>query len=220
MSNKIKIIVLKDATLREGLDVPKVEFDIAARRAIFKRLGQARAGEMELVAPSRVLQDLQWVRKLGRFVKKHVTSGLVYATSTILDREVEALIAGVSRFDILLPVSSHRTPYDLNAKIELLTSVLKSINRRYANFGVGFPNATQVDEEWLMRLGDVAVTHGAQRLTIYDTNGSIDPFRLKPLIERLKKYLIANCFFMGIMIWDWQPRMRWQPSLLAPMVWM
>ena len=67
---------------------------------------------------------------------------------------------------------------------------------RYAsNVGVGFPHATQANIEFLLMIARLAQQSGAKRLTIYDTNGSSDPFAVKDLIRRIAGVAGVPLFF-------------------------
>jgi homocitrate synthase NifV len=55
----------------------------------------------------------------------------------------------------------------------------------------------QTDMEFLLELSHQAVKAGATRLTIYDTNGSADPFSVHALIARLRSELEVAIFFHG-----------------------
>ena len=51
-------VILRDSTLREGLDTPNVRFSLEQRLRIARRLDEANVPEAEVVAPSRVGRDL------------------------------------------------------------------------------------------------------------------------------------------------------------------
>ena len=63
--------------------------------------------------------------------------------------------------------------------------------------GVGFPHAAQTDIEFLQNTLSEAVKRGAKRVTLYDTNGSLDPFEVYPLVKQIKDNLEVPLFFHG-----------------------
>jgi homocitrate synthase NifV len=63
--------------------------------------------------------------------------------------------------------------------------------------GVGFPHAGQAEVEFLINISAEAVRRGAKRITLYDTNGSLDPFEVYHLIKKLKEALEVPLFFHG-----------------------
>jgi homocitrate synthase NifV len=192
-----KRVTLKDSTLREGLDTPGVAFLVEQKLRIAKALDQASVPEIEIVAPSRVMQDLQFAGILQGESLQVRTSGLVYAYHPRWQTDVEAAAANLDRFDILMPVSPKRKPFDRNEKADRLTEVLEFALALHSDVGVGFPHSTQVEVEFLLEIAGLAVEKGAKRVTIYDTNGGSDPFAVADLIGRLRKTLNVFLLFHG-----------------------
>ena len=197
MVDSLKKIIIKDATLREGLDVPNVNFSIEQRLKIARLLDKADVPEIEVVAPGNVLKDLEFVKKLKGEGLSIRTSGLIYSFSPHCHEEIEEASSCLNRFDILMPVSPKRKPYDKNTKISLISDVLSYSLRFKSDVGVGFPNSTQTDIEFLLKISKEAVGKGAKRVTIYDTNGSSDPFAIYNLIKKLKDNLDVPLLFHG-----------------------
>jgi homocitrate synthase NifV len=197
MVTEIKAVVLKDSTLREGQDTPGVSFSVEQKLRIAKSLELAGVPEIEIVAPSRVMQDLQFARTLKADGLQLRTSGLVYAYHPRWQAEVEAAATTLDRFDILMPVSSKRKPFDKNEKAALLGQVLDFAVALHSDVGVGFPHSTQVEVEFLVEIAGLAVEKGAKRITIYDTNGGSDPFAVWNLIGQLRKTLSVFLLFHG-----------------------
>ncbi|HET6347395.1 MAG TPA: hypothetical protein VFH51_20865, partial [Myxococcota bacterium] len=63
--------------------------------------------------------------------------------------------------------------------------------------GAGFPHATQVSVEVLIDLARRVEDAGAQRLTLYDTNGSADPFETRDRVGRVCAAVRIPVFFHG-----------------------
>jgi homocitrate synthase NifV len=192
-----KRVTLKDSTLRESLDTPGVSFSIEQKLRIAKALDQTSVPEIEISAPSRVMQDLQFAGILKGENLPVRTSGLVYAYHPRWQTDVEAAAANLDRFDILMPVSPKRKPFDRNEKADLLAEVLEFALALHSDVGVGFPHSTQVEVEFLLEIAGLAVEKGAKRVTIYDTNGGSDPFAVADLIGRLRKTLNVFLLFHG-----------------------
>jgi isopropylmalate/homocitrate/citramalate synthase len=81
----------------------------------------------------------------------------------------------------------------MNQLIEILSFSL----HHSTEIGVGFPHAAQTDIEFLQNISSEAVKRGAKRVTLYDTNGSLDPFEVYHFVKRLKENLEAPLFFHG-----------------------
>lgn len=197
MVNSSKKVIIKDSTLREGLDVPNVNFSLEQKLKIAKLLDKANVPEIEVVAPSRVLKDLEFVKRLKDEGLRLRTSGLIYSYSSRCREEIEESSKHLSRFDLLMPVSPKRKPYTRDGKIGLLLEALSHSLTYQSDVGVGLPHSTQVEVEFLSEIGKEAVKRGAKRVTIYDTNGSSDPFAVSNLINELKKSLDVALFFHG-----------------------
>ena len=188
-------VILRDSTLREGLDTPNVKFTLAERLKIAKLLDKANVPEIEIVAPSHVLRDLEFVKRLKDKTLKIQTSGLIYAYKRECKREIEEASRWLDRFDILMPVSERRMPNNRGEKIERLLSVLSHALDFHSDVGVGFPHSTQTEVDFLLEIAKESVKNGANRVTVYDTNGGSDPFDIYNLMKRLRKGLgVALCF--------------------------
>jgi isopropylmalate/homocitrate/citramalate synthase len=88
-------ILINDSILREGLDVPNVNFSFEQQLSIAKLMDQAKVPEMEVVAPGKVFQDLE-------FVKKGFETGIILKNLKSLSESVEEV--GGLRVSELAPV--------------------------------------------------------------------------------------------------------------------
>jgi homocitrate synthase NifV len=190
-------VILRDSTLREGLDTPGVVFSAQQRRAIARLLEEANVSEIELVAPSRVLEDLSIARALKEDGATIATSGLVYAYSPRCTEEIQQAGAWLDWVTLLMPVSEKRKPYGRDEKRSMLARALDHAGSARAAIGVGFPHATQTDAGFLLQIGTEAVERGVRRITLYDTNGSGDPFSIRRLLEEVAAAWKVDVFFHG-----------------------
>lgn len=195
--NTQRRIVLKDATLREGLDTPNVFFSPAQKWRIARELEGAGLSEAEVVAPSRVLSDLEDARLLKEKGLTIRLSGLIYANTGDCGQEIEAASRVLDRFDLLMPVSPERAPFEAKEKLRLLRQAVSQAAARRTDFGVGFPHCFHAEPGVVMELAADAVRGGAQRITLYDTNGSRDPFEVHNFVTRIKSPVRAPIFFHG-----------------------
>jgi homocitrate synthase NifV len=200
MSEKVNFhrrIVIKDSTLREGLDVPDVDFSLEQKLDIATLMDQAKVPEIEVVAPGKVFQDLEFAKKLSTEGLSIRTSGLVYSFGNRAREEIKEASKHLNRFDLLMPVSSKRKPYERADKIRLLLDILAFSLDHSPEVGVGFPHAAQTEIEFLLNISAEAIRRGAKRITFYDTNGSLDPFEVYHLMKKLKEALKVPLFFHG-----------------------
>jgi isopropylmalate/homocitrate/citramalate synthase len=197
MSDQAKKIGVRDSTLREGLDTPRVSFSSQQKLRIARLLEEAEVPEIETVAPGRVLQDLEFSRIVKEQIPRLITSGLIYSYSPRAREEIKRASESLDRFDILMPVLERRQPFSRTAKLSLLAEILAFSLASHPDVGVGFPHSTQTDVQFLLEISRRAVTEGARRLTIYDTNGSADPFSVHALTARLRSEIEVPIFFHG-----------------------
>jgi homocitrate synthase NifV len=195
--NSSQKIIIKDSTLREGIDVPEINFKINQKLKIARLLNQAQVSEIEVVAPGKVSKDLKFVRRLKEERLQIRTSGLVYAYSPGCREEIEEASKYLNRFDLLMPVSLKRKPYDKGVKKSHLLEVLAFSLHHVSEVGVGFPHSTQTEIDFLLEIARESVESGARRVTIYDTNGNSDPFEIHDMVRRLKEDLDIPLFFHG-----------------------
>src|SRR5580658_3264892 len=190
-------IILRDSTLREGLDVPGVRFAPEAGVRIARELAGAGIVEAEIVAPARVIAELPFARLIRAEKIPLRTSGLIYASKDDCRKEIDLASGSLDRFDLLMPLSPRREPKDFEAKKSVLLEVLRYALSRCADVGAGFPHSTQVEPELLIEIAAQAAEIGATRMIIYDTNGSGDPFAVRNLIERVAASVPRPLFFHG-----------------------
>ena len=190
-------VILKDSTLREGLDTPHVKFTIEEKLNMATLLDKAHVPEIEVVAPSHVLRDLEFVKRLKEKSLKIRTSGLIYAYKRECEREIEEASRCLDRFDILMPVSERRMPSNRDEKIQRLLDVLTHALGFGSDVGVGLPHSTQTEGAFLLEIAKESERRGAKRITLYDTNGSSDPLEIYNLIKRLREGLSVPLCFHG-----------------------
>ena len=193
--NTQRRIVLKDATLREGLDTPNVFFSPAQKWGIARLLEGAGISEAEVVAPSRLLSDLEdagMLKERGLGIR---LSGLIYANTGDCGREIEVASGILNRFDLLMPVSPKRAPYEPTEKSRLLQRAVCQAAACRADFGVGFPHCFHANPTLVLELAEDAVRCGAQRITLYDTDGSRDPFEVHHFVTLIKNVVRVPIFF-------------------------
>ena len=195
--SKDTCVILRDTTLREGLDTPHVAFSADEKHRIVQALIEAAVPEIEMVAPSCVFDDLEMVKKIRDEGLEIKTSGLIYAHSPRCEEEVEAASKYLDRFDLLMPVSFERKPYEREEKCRRLFGLLEMTKRLHGDVGVGFPHSTQTELDFLVEISQESEKQGASRVTLYDTNGCADPFQTYDLVRAIRKKIDGKIFFHG-----------------------
>jgi homocitrate synthase NifV len=188
-------VLLKDSTLREGQDVPGVSLDRDRKRALLKMLAEVRIREVELVAPGHFERDLDFVKESGAAELRILSSGLIYGNGPDFREQIGKTKGVLDRVDILAPLSDGRPPADRSEKSRRMREALRVAIDNLGDVGVGFPHATQVEQRFLLEMCDEAVRAGAKRITLYDTNGSSDPWAVAGLVESVREVTeIGICF--------------------------
>jgi homocitrate synthase NifV len=191
----VRSIVLRDSTLREGLDVPGVSFTPEGRLAIAQALAHAGVPEAEVVAPSRAEEDLEHARALRSAGVPIRLSGLVYANGPSWRRELDSAREALDRVDLLMPLSEQREPHARREKAARLEAALNACRSFPLELGAGLPHATQTDRDFVIELAGRAAEAGARRITLYDTNGGADPFAVRELVGRVASEVAVPVFF-------------------------
>ncbi len=179
-------VVLKDATMREGLDVPGVALDPEQKRALLAMLAEARVPEAELVAPGHFDRDLVFLKESGAAEFPIRSSGLIYGNGAGWREQIGKAKGVLDRIDVLMPLSDLRPPADRSGKSRLMREALSVAIGEVGDAGVGFPHATQVERRFLLAMCAEAVQAGAKRITLYDTNGSSDPWAIEDLVGSVR----------------------------------
>lgn len=188
-------VILKDSTMREGLDVPGVALDPDRKRALLGMLAEVRIPEAELVAPGHFDRDLNFVKESGSAELPIRSSGLIYGNGPGWREQIGKAKGVLDRVDILMPLSDARPPADRSDKSRRMREALRVAIDDLGDVGVGFPHATQVEQRFLLEMCGEAVQAGAKRITLYDTNGSSDPWAVAGLVERVRAATrIRICF--------------------------
>ncbi len=158
-------VILKDSTLREGLDVPGVALDPGQKRALLVRLAELQVPEAELVAPGHFDADIKVLQELGVADLPIASSGLIYGNGPDCLRQIADAGNVLDRVDILMPVAAARPPAGLKEKAALLREAVQAATGHLAQVGAGFPHSLQVGREVVVELCLEAVAAGATRIT-------------------------------------------------------
>jgi len=181
--------------MREGLDVPGVALDPDRKRALLAKLAEAGIPEAELVAPGHFDRDLSALAESGAAELPIRSSGLIYGNGTGWREQVGKAQGVLDRVDILMPLSALRPPADRATKAGLIREALRVAVGELGDAGAGFPHATQVERPFLLAMCADAARAGATRITLYDTNGSADPWLVGEIVESVRGITdTAICF--------------------------
>jgi homocitrate synthase NifV len=197
MEGPVGKVRLRDTTMREGLDVPGVSLDARQRRELLAMLAGAGVGEAELAAPGHFERDLAILAEMGPRPGAIRTSGLVYAFGSAWRTQVGRAKGVLDRLELLAPLAASRGPEGREEKVRRLREALRGAVEILGRAGAGFPHATGTEPPFLLEMCVAAVEEGADRITLYDTNGSADPWRVEGLVGRVREAVDVEICFHG-----------------------
>lgn len=190
-----RTVILKDCTMREGLDVPGVSLDLSQKKGLLEKLRQLQVPEVELVAPGHFDRDLDSLAQMIRTESALMTSGLIYANLPGWQNQIARAKGLLDRVDLLMPLSDLRPPVGAREKSRQMKTALRVAAGEMDQVGVGFPHATQAERIFLLEMCREAARNGAARITLYDTNGSSDPWFVEELIQDVRAITdVQICF--------------------------
>lgn len=188
-------VILKDCTLREGLDVPGVAPGPEEKKFLLGKLAEAGIPEVELVAPGHFDRDLEFVRESGAAESGVRVTGLIYGYGDDWKDRIGRAKGVLDRVDVLIPLSDSRPPPGRTGKSRRLREALLAAIDVLGEVGAGFPHATRAEAGFLQEMCGEAAEAGAKRVTLYDTNGSADPWEVAALVEGVRAAAgIEICF--------------------------
>jgi len=194
----VDVTALRDATLREGRDVPGVTFSPDERVEIASALAAAGVDEAEVVAPAHVGDDVPIAAQIREATPGLLLSGLVYANRPAWREDLERSADVLHRIDLLMPLSARRPPHDVAEKTAMLEAALSYGVGRWASVvGAGLPHAFQVEPDISVDIATRAAAAGAARVTLYDTNGGADPDRVGALVSQVVAAIDVPVYFHG-----------------------
>jgi homocitrate synthase NifV len=191
------VTALRDATLREGRDVPGVTFTTDERVAIAGALAAAGVEEAEVVAPAHVADDASIAAEIRAAAPDLLLSGLVYANRPAWRDDLARSAEVLQRVDLLMPLSPRRPPHDATDKMTMLEAALSGAGGCESEVGAGLPHAFQVEPDLTVAIATRAAAAGAARVTLYDTNGGADPERVGALVGRVVGAVSVPVYFHG-----------------------
>ncbi len=185
----MKSILIRDSTLREGMELPGVELSLKEKLKIAGMLEDMNVREMEIGMPYGIRSCLPLAKAIKARKMKIKTSALVVSYRPSWKREIE-LAAGsdIDRIDILYPASdillNLKDYYGIKKQAlpGLVSETVGYAKTHLTRVGVGFVDATRTDTDFLIRLMRRAWEARAERAIVYDTVGIATPHLMKDII--------------------------------------
>lgn len=188
---------LCDHTLCEGPRPLVNGLSESSRLRFIGQLDRCGIGEIVLVSPDRVADEVRFSRRVKAEGFDITLAGQVYASSPDFEPEIEQTTEVLDRIDLLMPLSSHQPPLGGGRKISVLLDALDFARSRSTQIGVGFLFATEASPLFLLEIVQRTIRAGAQRITLYDTAGESEPFALRTMLEELIAEVGVPVFFQA-----------------------
>ena len=194
VADTMKAIVIRDSTLREGMELPGVELSLKEKLKIAGMLNDMHVPEIEIGMPYGIKNCLPLARAIKDRGMKIRTSALIVSYRPNWKEEVAiAADSAIDRVDILFPSSDillKVKDYYKVSKEELPGFVADTVGyakRHLKRVGLGFVDATRTKPDFLVKLIRKAQDARAERVIVYDTVGIATPALIKDLVTRIKR---------------------------------
>jgi len=190
----MKSVLIRDSTLREGLELPGVELSLAQKLKVALMLEKMHVPEIEIGMPYGIKSCLPLAASIKSRGLRIRTSALILAYRASYKEEIDiAAASSLDRVELLIPTSDILLNLKNYYKISkdrlpgLLRESLAYAKKRRVTVGLGFVDATRTDLDVLVRLMREGRKAGADRVILYDTTGVATPELMTAMVSGAKR---------------------------------
>jgi isopropylmalate/homocitrate/citramalate synthase len=190
MSKPEQSIVLRDTTLREGLQIPGSRVATTDKQRFVELLEELGVPEIEIGLPDGVNACADLSRFIGQRGLRIKPTGLVPCYGARWRQHVDLAAECGLRIDALAPVSDcllrEKDHYRLTAEqiLPRLTEVIAYARSRGVFAGAALMDACRAPRQ---RLLDLLTNLAAERVVIYDSVGTMLPWQMSALIRTVRE---------------------------------
>lgn len=188
-------IILRDTTLREGIQIPGSRITLEQKRGFIELLEEAGIPEIEIGLPDGVAACLELADLIRTDGRKIRSTALIASYTNRWQRQIDQAVEhGIHRVDLLLPTSDHllATPdlYGMRPDQlpERLQMVVSYAVHNGIEVGVGFIDATRSPIDRLRKLCEGLQNSGVSRLIVYDSVGIMVPTKMRAFVAELRQF--------------------------------
>lgn len=177
-----------DTTLRDGEQTPGVNFFPHEKIEIAALLNKAGVQEVEAGTPAMGDEERETIRAIAEAGHQFRTIAWSRAIKSDIDQcyasKAQAVSISFPVSDVQLQAIKRDRGWVLN-QLPLLVSYARSL---FPFVIVGFQDATRADTDFLLRVTDLAIRSGADRIRIADTVGIMSPIGVMNLFANLRQH--------------------------------
>ena len=185
-------ILLRDTTLREGIQMPASQVTLAQKRELISILNEIGIPEIEIGLPDGVaacLDVADLIQEAGYSIK---ATALIPCYTNRWQKHVSmAAEHKLHRVDVLAPSSDYLLsdpglygmhPHEILSRLEPVIAAARSAS---LEVGVGLIDATRTPLERLLSIVKPLRELGVSRLVVYDSVGIMVPSRMTELVRKI-----------------------------------
>ena len=185
-------VVIFDTTLRDGEQAPGFSLDVPAKLTLARALDALGVDIIEAGFPIASAADSEAVRQIAAEVRRPTIAALARARTQDIEEAARALEpAERSRIHTFLATSDLHLASKLRITrekcLELIIEAVRLARQFTDDVEFSAEDATRSDRDFLCRLVEAAIRHGATTINLPDTVGYATPEDMREFFEEIRR---------------------------------